>query len=160
MKTVVVYYSYTGRTDLAARAIAMLAGAELRRVEEVRRRSGIFGFIRGGIEAVRGKKTEIKPINSDFSGSDLVFIAAPLWGAKLPPALNAFLDRADFGGKKVVGFCTFGGSATEVFSRTLAERVRERNGSWTGFFTIKTGGVKKEEIIRCAEESAKKFLPG
>lgn len=158
MKTTVLYYSYTGKTDLVARAIAGATGAELRRIEEVRRRKGIFGFIRGGMEALKGKKTEIRPIATDFAGSDLVFIAAPIWAGKIPPALNTFLDQADLAGKKVVGICTFGGSPTEGFARMLSERVQEGKGEWVGFFDIKTGGAKNEEIIRRAEESSGKYL--
>lgn len=158
MKAVVVYYSYTGKTELVAKAIAGVTGAELRKIEEVKKRKGIWGFIRGGKEAALDQRVAIQPISSDWGDADLIFIGCPLWAATAPPALKTFLDPVDFGGRKVVAFCTYGGSNTKKLEQVMTALVQEKNGTFVDFFAIRTGGASHETIIRQGEEQAKKYL--
>ena len=41
---------------------------------------------------------------------DVVFVGFPIWWGREPSAVDTFLTAYDFGGKKIVPFCTSGGS--------------------------------------------------
>lgn len=158
MKAIVVYYSYTGKTELVAKAVAGVTGAELRKIEEVKKRKGILGFIRGGKEAVLDQRVAIKPVSTDWGEADTVFIGCPLWAATAPPALKTFLDQVDFGGRKVIAFCTYGGSSTDKLRDSMQKLIEAKHGEFLDFFAIQTGGAKHETIIRQGEEQAKKYI--
>ena len=41
---------------------------------------------------------------------DVVFVGFPIWWGREPSAVDTFLTAYDFGGKKIIPFCTSGGS--------------------------------------------------
>ncbi len=55
---------------------------------------------------------------------DVVFVGFPIWWGREPSAVDTFLTAYDFGGKKIVPFCTSGGSD---IGRT-AERIQSLVG--------------------------------
>lgn len=52
---------------------------------------------------------------------DVIFLGYPNWWADLPMALYTFLEQNDFSGKKIIPFCTHGGSG---LSRTVSTITR------------------------------------
>ena len=75
MKTLVVYYSLTGKTEIVAQTLAAEPNADLRRVEDIETPSVSWWFyIRAGFAAKRGKEADIKPIDTSFAGYDRIFI--------------------------------------------------------------------------------------
>ena len=107
MKTLVVYYSLTGKTETVALALANALGADLRRVEDVEKPSATWWFIMtGAISAIRGAESEIKPIDTGLQGYDRIFVGSPVWGGSPSTPINAFIAKADFTGKEVISFMT------------------------------------------------------
>ena len=51
MKTLVVYYSYTGKTATVAKAVAAETGAEIRPVEDLKRPSMLAAYFSGCFKA-------------------------------------------------------------------------------------------------------------
>ena len=51
---------------------------------------------------------------------DVVFVGFPIWWGREPSAVDTFLTAYDFGGKKIVPFCTSGGSGIG----NTCERIR------------------------------------
>ncbi len=41
---------------------------------------------------------------------DTIFLGYPIWWGKMPMIVYTFLESGDFGGKKIIPFCTHGGS--------------------------------------------------
>jgi flavodoxin len=60
MKNLIVYYSWTGNTEVAAKELHRLIGGDLDRIVEVKPRKGKIGFITGAFEALFGLKSKIK----------------------------------------------------------------------------------------------------
>ncbi len=56
----------------------------------------------------------------DMSQYDVVFVGFPIWWGREPSVVDTFLDGYDFSGKKLIPFCTSGGSG---IGKT-AERIR------------------------------------
>lgn len=51
---------------------------------------------------------------------DVVFVGFPVWWGREPSVVDTFLDAYDFSGKKIVPFCTSGGSGIEGASERIA----------------------------------------
>jgi len=110
MKTLVVYYSLTGNTRLIAEAAARELGAEIEELRELKRRSGIKGFVVGGLDSLRKKSVEIEPCRHRIEEFELVVVGTPVWGWGMTPAVRTYLTGRSWKGKKTALFCTMGGS--------------------------------------------------
>ena len=52
---------------------------------------------------------------------DVVFVGFPVWWGREPSVVDTFLDAYDFGGKKIVPFCTSGGSGIGETAKRIQE---------------------------------------
>ena len=109
MKSLVVYYSRTGNTRYVAQTIAAQIGADAEEVIDLKKRSGIFGYLSGGKDARQGKETEISPLTKTLANYDLIVVGSPIWAGKPTPAIVTYLKKNDLSGKKVAVFFTQGG---------------------------------------------------
>lgn len=155
MKTLVVYYSLTGKTELVAKAIAKVLNADIRKVEEVEKRSRPSGFISGGFAAMRRKGSKINEMNFSLD-YDLIFLGTPVWGGKPTPAINTFISKADFENKKVILFVTMGGISGKTI-KILSDAIESKGGKIINSFSIRTGMVKDKEIIEKGEEIGRQY---
>lgn len=75
---------------------------------------------------------------------DVVFVGFPIWWNREPSVVDTFLDAHDFAGKKIVPFCTSGGSGIDEAS----ERIRELVGAAvTVEEGMRLGGSVSEEDL-------------
>ena len=65
MKSLVVYYSMTGKTRLVAQAIAEALNATLLEIEERRPVPMPFVYLSGGFRAFTNRGSRIKPVDVD-----------------------------------------------------------------------------------------------
>ena len=54
---------------------------------------------------------------------DVVFVGFPIWWGREPSVVDTFLDANDFSGKKIVPFCTSGGSDIGETAKRIQEIV-------------------------------------
>ena len=121
MKTLVVYYSRTGKTKLVAEKVAAELKAEIEEIIDLKNRSGRFGFLKAGYDAPRGNETEIGETQKAPSDFDLIIIGTPVWNSRPASAIKTYLTRNDLSGKKVAIFCTNDGMGKEkAVERTKA----------------------------------------
>ncbi|MBN1357891.1 NAD(P)H-dependent oxidoreductase [Candidatus Bathyarchaeota archaeon] len=121
MKTLVVYYSRTGKTKFVAEKVATALKADIEEVVDMKNRNGRFGFLKSGYDATRGNETEIKETQNSPSNFDLVVIGTPVWNSRPASAISTYLKRNNFAGKKVAVFCTNEGMGEEkAIERTKA----------------------------------------
>jgi len=154
MKTLIVYYSYTGKTALVAQELASKLGADLREIRDKERPSTLAAYFVGSYKALRNIGTEIQPMEVSCAGYDRVFVGSPVWAGRPAPPVNTFLKQADFTGKQVVAFVTMGGSNPAVSLEKMGEAITAQGGTVTGSFSIKTGGRSDEQIRAAAREKA------
>lgn len=111
MKTLVAYYSRSGHTKQVAKAIAEQLNADLEEINDLKNRSGFFGFIIAGFDGTFKKPTQIKEIEKDPAQYDLVIMGSPIWGfVNSAPALRTYVSQNKDKFKKVAFFLTMGGS--------------------------------------------------
>ena len=91
MKNLIVYYSWTGSTREAAKAVADAVGGDLCELKERGKRRGVWGFIKGGFQASLGIGSRIEGALPDPAAYDAVYIGTPVWASNTCAAFNALL---------------------------------------------------------------------
>lgn len=120
MKSLIVYYTRSGNTRFVAETIAAEIGSDVEEVVDLKKRSGVLGYLSGGSAARRGKETEIAPTKKSPSEYDLVIVGSPIWAGRRAPAITTYLKMNDVSGKKVAVFFTQGGKKPQGFEQVKA----------------------------------------
>ena len=102
MSAVVVYYSRSNNTRTGAEYLAEKLNGEVIELVETKGRKGLTGFLKSGFQAVTGKTSALEGEPwKRFEAFDKVYLMTPIWGSNGTPAMNKFVQEADFGGKEV-----------------------------------------------------------
>ena len=158
MKSLVVFYSFTGKTKLVSQTIAESMRAEMVEIEEEKpRRPGFMTYLTGGFAAITNKGSEINPIDVDLKQYGTIFIGSPIWGSRPTPAINSFIYKTDFEGQSIVPFFTIGGTNSDKALQNITAKIEKSQGSVIGSFAIKSHGLTDEEIIARAKEAIKNY---
>ena len=99
----VIFFSRDGSSRIAAELLSeRLGGAPLVELVEPYSRNGIFGFVRSGFQAVRGKASRLSGDPwAEIVDEDEIYLVSPIWAGNPNPAMLAFLTGADLSGKRV-----------------------------------------------------------
>jgi len=157
MKSVIVYYSYTGNTEMVAKTLAENIKADTIKIEDVERPSKAKAYSAGAIAARQGKSWPIKPFNKDLSQYGRIFVGCPVWFGMPAPEINAFVEQTDFKGKDVVIFVTMGGSGENTAIKALNSKITAKGGKIVSYFAVKTGMTNSEDIKSKTREIAKQY---
>jgi flavodoxin len=120
LKSLVVYYSRSGNARFVAETIAAEVGADVEEIIDLKKRSGVLGFLIGGSDARRGKETKISPITKSPANYELIIVGTPVWAGRPTPAITTYLKKNDLSGKKVAVFFTRGGKKIVAIDQTKA----------------------------------------
>ena len=123
-KTLVAYFSATGRTAKVAKLLAEVLGADIFEIQpKVPYTKADLNWLnkksRSSVEM--NNKTfrpEIAESNVQIAEYDVIFLGFPIWWYVAPTIINTFLESSDFSGKKIILFATSGGSK---FGKTVEE---------------------------------------
>ncbi|MDD5066944.1 MAG: flavodoxin domain-containing protein [bacterium] len=110
MKSLVVFYSRTGRTRKIAERIASRLQSEKEEIIDRKKRRGFVAWFVAGADAVRKKLTEIEGIKKDPSSFDVVILGTPVWGDSMVPALRTYITQFRDKIKRVAFFYCSGGT--------------------------------------------------
>lgn len=110
MKTLVLYYSFTGNTRALAKKLAEENGWEAVEIKEAKKRSVFSAFAFGCPMAIHYRASELAPVSIDFSDVEKVVVASPIWAACPAPAFNAIISLLPQGMKVEIAFTSSGGS--------------------------------------------------
>ena len=116
MNALVAYFSATGTTAKAAKALSNAIGGDLYEIKPaVPYTSADLNWMdKGSRSSLEMKDTRSRPALVDTSapvaGHDVIFLGFPVWWYVAPTILNTFLESYDFTGKTIVLFATSGGS--------------------------------------------------
>ncbi|MFW6133034.1 MAG: flavodoxin family protein [Planctomycetota bacterium] len=113
---VVVYYSRTGKTKLAAEKLAAQLDADVEEIREDKDRSGLLGFLAAGKDAALGRAAELTSEHS-LEGRRAVVLATPVWAGTAAPAMFAYIRAVDPSSVRVFALCTYDGGPGKTFYR-------------------------------------------
>ena len=129
-RILVAYFSASGVTAAAAAELAKAEGADLFEIrpEELYTAADLDWRDQKSRSTLEMADLNCRPAIvgrvEDMAQYDAVFIGFPIWWGREPSVVDTFLDGYDFKGKKIIPFCTSGGSG---MGKT-AERIRSLVG--------------------------------
>lgn len=114
MKSVIIYFTHSGNTELAAKEIAAVTGAKMiRLMPEEPYSSEDVDWVNEQSRCTQehlnqSLRPAIKPVDVNFADTDTVFIGFPIWWHEEPAVIRTFLDnyREQLKGKTLYPFCT------------------------------------------------------
>jgi flavodoxin len=118
MKSLVVYYTRTGKTKFVAETIASELGADIEEIVDLKKRSGPVGWIMSGKDASRKSQTEIAQTTKQPQDYDLIIIGTPIWAWSPTPAVRTYIQKNSLAGKKVALFYTSDGDIKQAAQKT------------------------------------------
>ena len=116
MNALVAYFSASGTTAKAAKALAKAAGADLYEIKPaVPYTSTDLNWMdkrsRSSVEMNdKHSRPALADTDAPVAGYDVIFLGFPIWWYTAPTIINTFLESYDFTGKTVVLFASSGGS--------------------------------------------------
>jgi len=157
MKSLVVYYSMTGKTRLAAQTIAKALNATLVEIEERRPIPMPFVYLSGGFRAVTNRGSRICPVDVDLKRYERIFIGSPIWASRPTPAINSFIYQTDFEDRSVIPFFTMGGDNSEKALANITAKIEKSRGKVASSFAITSYKLSDETIIARVKEAIEKY---
>lgn len=114
MKSVIVYFTYSGNTELAAKEVAAVTGAKMfRLMPEQPYSSEDVDWVNEKSRCTwehldQSIRPAIKPVDVDWAWVDTVFVGFPIWWHEEPAVIRTFLDnyKSQLKGKVLYPFCT------------------------------------------------------
>ena len=90
-----IYFSRSGNTRAAAEQIAAALDAELAEITDAQDRSGLKGYFRSGLDAMRRTVQPIDPLQTERPLTDyrLVILASPVWAGRCASPVRALLKE-------------------------------------------------------------------
>lgn len=147
MKSVIVYYSLTGNTDLVAKMVAEKIGADLIKLKPEKEipSSGFGKYFAGGRNVIFNEKPKLLNENLTLEGYDTLIIGTPIWAGSFTPPINTFLSENIIKDKRIFIFATHSpGSKTEKCFRKMKEKLtRNRIKETIGFDDVKKMSAKE-----------------
>jgi flavodoxin len=133
MKILVAYYSKTGNTRKVALGIAQALKTDIDEIIDLKKRSGIIGWLIGGRDAMKERQTQITATKNP-EDYDLVIIGTPIWAWNSTPAIRTYITQFKDKLKKVVFFTTSGSTPPEkpvAYLEKLAGKKSVAFEGWT-----------------------------
>lgn len=111
MKILVVYYSWSGNTEIVANQIKEITDADIFEIELVEPFSTDYSTVAQEYREDNrtGTIRKLKKTVEDLSSYDVIFVGTPIWGGTRALPMKSFLHEHDLNGKTVVPFTTHGG---------------------------------------------------
>lgn len=122
-RILVSYFSHSGNTEKVAQEIARQTGGTLFEIVPKEPYADNYEEMMERIykEREENGRPEINRTVENMDSYDVVFVGYPIWGGDMPHIVRTFLEQYEFGGKRIVPFCTHGGSQFGSSLGTLEE---------------------------------------
>ena len=149
MKSVIVYYSYSGNTKKTAEVLAgylrQKGGVDIIELKALDESKSFFGQ---ASRAFWRKRARIQLPDTDLSSCDLICFGTPVWAFGPAPAMNAYLDNCKgVAGKEAVLFTTYGSGAGNTRCLDYMQNILAYKGVKTfKRFSIQQFKVKDAEF--------------
>ena len=128
-KVLVAYFSASGMTKKVAEELAKVEKADLFEImpETLYTAEDLDWKNEQSRSTLEMKDLSCRPAIAgkveNMAQYDVVFVGFPVWWSREPSVVDTFLDAHDFSGKKIVPFCTSGGSGIGETAKRIQEIV-------------------------------------
>ena len=131
-KILVAYFSRTGEeyavgnitkgnTHIVADIIAKAVGADMFEIKPVKAYPAGYEACKPIASREKAMKARPKITNTinNFDEYDVIFLGYPIWYGDMPMIMYTFVESYDFSSKKIIPFCTHGGSGLSSTDQAL-----------------------------------------
>jgi len=152
-KILVAVFSASGVTKRVGEEIARVAGADFYEIvpKEIYTSADLDWMNKKSRSSIEmndpSARPEIKDKVADMASYDTVIVGFPIWWGVAPHIIDTFLESYDFSGKKIIPFCTSGGSGVGRSDIALHKDV-SGDVKWT----------KGKQINRANEAEIRRWL--
>ena len=128
-KILVAVFSASGVTKKVGREIARIAGADFYEIvpEEIYTAADLDWMNKKSRSSLEMNDPAARPRIAgsalDMAAYDTVIVGFPIWWGVAPRIIDTFLESYDFSGKKIIPFCTSGGSGVGRSDTALHKNV-------------------------------------
>lgn len=143
-KTLVAYFTLTGKTEKAAQIIAEETGGDLYKIEPITSYPSEYKAQteRAKKELEEGVLPPIKPWPTDIDKYDVIFVGSPVWWGTMSIPVRTFLASGALQGKIVLPFVTHGGGGADksfTDAAKLCEGCQVNTDGWSGYGRMTVG---------------------
>ena len=128
MKSMIFYYSKSGKTESLAMKVKEVLGSDILKVEPEK---PYGNWVSSVFRVIREKSKTIYPAFCteipNLDQYDTVLIGYPIWAGDIPSFFAYFVKKCNLRGKTVIPFATSGGSGIEPSIKTLKRICPESN---------------------------------
>jgi len=135
MKTLVIFYSYSGNTKAIAKELATVESASIAEIKDTKRPGKLKAFTVGCLAAIRGKAWPIQPLDAAPADYDRLVLLGPIWAGNPAPAFNAALELLPKG--KSVAVKMVSGSGKSDCKERLETAIQAKSCTLESFEDIK-----------------------
>jgi flavodoxin len=150
MKTLIVYYSYSGITEKVIDMFeeALEKESELK-IQRLKPKKEITSFLGQCMAARSKKRCEIEEALFDASSYDTIIIGSPVWAFAPAPAINAYLDRVTgLNNKKLIVMLTSGsGMGVKMCFKYINDILRSKGASNISEINIPNARMNDKNFI-------------
>ena len=128
-KTLVAVFSASGVTKRVGEEIARAAGADFYEIvpKDIYTPADLDWMNKKSRSSVEMNDPSARPAIAgdvpDMSSYDTVIVGFPIWWGVAPRIIETFLESCDLSGKKIIPFCTSGGSGVGRSDTALHKNV-------------------------------------
>ena len=154
IKSLVVYYSNTGKTKRVAEKIAKEFDAEIEEIIDTKKRKGLIALPKNILTSVCKKGTVIEKTQKSPQDYDLIILGTPLWMFGPAPAIRTYMKTNDLTGKYVAFFCTYDFFGAGGMYTTFVRMAPQ--ATWVGKILFSKSAIRKiwkaeKRIVRWSE---------
>ena len=126
-KILVSYFSASGVTKRKAGELAKEVGGDLYEIipKQIYTDDDLNWtneYSRSSVEIKdKNLRPEIEDVNIKMDDYDTVYVGFPIWWGIAPNVVKTFMDKVDLSNKKIITFCTSGGSGLEPATSDLQD---------------------------------------
>lgn len=142
-KTLVVFFSRSGNTELMARKIAELTKADVLPLQSKRNQVGVLGLLEA-VQDARNTNADIVPNQVDLSRYDTIYIGSPVWLYSPAPQVYQFAKSNDFSGKTVFLFNSMNSKFEKRFIDEFKHIVENNGGTFVKHLYIIRGRMGQQ----------------
>lgn len=162
MKTLVVYYSFTGKTEQIAKSIHRSLGADVVEIREITNRSRFCTITLGVWRAKKRKGSAVFPLDVNLSDYDIIIVATPVWAGAPAPAVYNFIREYALENKTVYGLICYKSDPKNA-SKILKEEMEKMNIRCKAIISVQSNEVtmkalKNREVFFDIDSDGKIFL--
>ncbi|WP_084790405.1 flavodoxin [Methanosphaera sp. WGK6] len=142
MRSLIIFYSRTGKTLTVANTIKEALGSHVKEITDFTTNRSVLDYMFTSVI----DSASINPRKVDIDYYETIFIGTPVWIGAMTPAIKKIIDNIDFKNKNVILFNTYKKIGEDIAMKRMAKLVKKHNGNVIGGFSVPTIGTN-EDII-------------